>query len=457
MTVVRTIVYKSRGHKSMSAWQVRQRMSLSTDVDDLMFRSDHKSVNMTVKRMEENLHLVDIRVDLIERCHEGSLRFGKCVRVLVCRLVVDCVYDIQFFDCASCILRVKNKQLSSLTLCQRGETQMSEVGEVFSEEWWAHYCSGTSINEQIEICVTLGRAKDKWKYWITCEVNDSLTLYEVINHARSILMHDQSMVPPSWIHSQIDVIRLVSRDRAPANQMSTTRIRRLKREIRERDDPILLVTLKTEEKPMYVGGLPNIYTPIDAPETRACSCFLCGDRQTAGTRYKSWNVDATTKAYKAWRKERDFLEKEKKRAINDVDKSKYSTNFVTSQVKKIRRRYRRIQASCLRKHARAYCDRLKSVVSQCGCTFNQTLNDPGRFDRLDPLQVFRNVMEYKQISGDLQSERYILGRLACANVPADPRERSQRMYQVHGIRMCYAAMLAVLAIPYGTAQEKLCV
>ena len=159
--------------------------------------------------------------------------------------------------------------------------------------------------------------------------------------------------------------------------------------------------------------------------------------------------------YHGWRDNEKALRDEESKQIKGIDKSAQSTVAREKKINQINAEYRRKRARCRQHVAHSYWLRLTDHLGKCKCALNERLNDPARFKRLDVHQVWNNLVEYKTAAGKNNSGPFIAGRLACANVPARREDRTQKLYEVYEVKMCYHSMLAVLGIPFGSAQAKL--
>lgn len=143
--------------------------------------------------------------------------------------------------------------------------------------------------------------------------------------------------------------------------------------------------------------------------------------------------------------------------IDSIDKSAMSTVAREKKTRKIHEEYRRLRARCRQDAAYTHWKKMTDELATCKCTLNKTMDDPTRFKSLDVFQMWYNLEEYKRAVGLQRAKPYIVSRLSCSNVPPRRRDRSQKMYEVYGVKMCYHAMLSVFSIPLTTAQQAMCV
>lgn len=122
----------------------------------------------------------------------------------------------------------------------------------FYEELYAD----TQVNDSIGVTVIIGRPIEKWRFWICTEVNPDINLLAMLDHCRSLLMKDSDFSAPTWIYSQVKTVRLASRDKDPKKLTLTTKVKRLKNELMERDEPVLQFILADEGPLMYAKGSP---------------------------------------------------------------------------------------------------------------------------------------------------------------------------------------------------------
>ena len=138
---------------------------------------------------------------------------------------------------------------------------MSDNQEQLSLDFYESLYVNQIVNDQLNVTVVIGRPKDQWRFWLILHVNDAINLLELLDHARRLLMRDQSFAPPNWIHSEVKQVRLLSRDADEMSVRLSDRLSALKAEMKKRDDPVLQFTLDSNKTQMYaLGSLVHVQT-----------------------------------------------------------------------------------------------------------------------------------------------------------------------------------------------------
>ena len=162
------------------------------------------------------------------------------------------------------------------------------------------------------------------------------------------------------------------------------------------------------------------------------------------------------KWYKEWKEADLNLRAQEKKTIGSIRKDTGKTDKRIEGDLKETKSYFRLQRARLHKHmGRGYWKELTGHMSSCNCFVNESIDNPVRFNDLSVIQVWSNLIEYRERVGRGKCRDYILGRLACAGVPFERDLRAQKTYDTYGVRMYFHSLLAVFGIPLNTAQQKL--